>query len=80
MWSPAGSSPRSTTWRASSCVTSVITTNTPRPSNGPTLQVRQRLRMTRQMRCWREPSRVNTTVVRPCRLGNRPCFRPTRRS
>jgi DDE superfamily endonuclease len=36
MWSPAGSSPRSTTWRASSCVTSVITTNTPRPSNGPT--------------------------------------------
>src|SRR5271170_8528855 len=35
-WSLAGSSPRSTTWRASSCVTSVITTNTPRRSNGPT--------------------------------------------
>src|SRR6202166_2727371 len=32
----AGSSPRSRTWPASSCVTSVITTNTPRPSNGPT--------------------------------------------
>src|ERR1700726_1237854 len=36
MWSPAGSSPRSTTWRVSSCVTSAITTNTLRPSNGPT--------------------------------------------
>jgi transposase len=36
MSSLAGSSPRSRTWRASSCVTSVITTNTPRPSNGPT--------------------------------------------
>src|SRR6202035_2138533 len=34
--SPAESSPRSRTWRASSCATSVITTNTPRPSNGPT--------------------------------------------
>jgi transposase len=32
---PAGSSPRSTTWRASSCVISAITTNMPRPSNGP---------------------------------------------
>src|SRR6266851_8662147 len=36
MSSPAASSPRSTTWRASSCATSVITTNMPRPSNGPT--------------------------------------------